>query len=100
VGQAPFNFQIGADIDKVRLRAPRTPSRELEVRLGNCEAEPVLVVPLAEAAANHGVTVVRGRLPATPGVHDLCLTFTQAGVDPIWGLDWVRLSPAGGRPHD
>ncbi|MBI2260932.1 MAG: family 20 glycosylhydrolase [Caulobacterales bacterium] len=94
VGQVPFNFQIGADIEKVRLRAPRTEAGELEVRIGNCEAEPALVIPLAGAAANHGVSVVRGELPATPGVHDLCLTFTQAEVDPIWGLDWVRLSPA------
>ena len=53
-----------------------------------------MVIPLAEAAANHGVSVVRGELSATPGVHDLCLTFTQAEIDPIWGLDWVRLSQA------
>jgi hexosaminidase len=100
VGQVPFNFQIGADIEKVVRRTPRTEAGELEVRPGGCEAEPVLVIPLTEAATNHGVSVVRGRLPATPGVHDLCLTFTRPGVDPIWGLDWVRLTPAGGRPHD
>ena len=100
VGQVPFNFQIGADIEKVQVRAPRTEVGELEVRVGSCDAEPILVIPLAEAAANHGVSVVRGQLPATPGVHDLCLTFTRAGVDPMWGLDWVRLSPAEGRPND
>ncbi|MFN3931540.1 MAG: family 20 glycosylhydrolase [Brevundimonas sp.] len=98
VGQVPFNFQIGADIKNVRLRAPRTPAGELEVRVGGCEAEPALVIPLAEAARNDGVTIVRGRLPAAPGVHDLCMTFTQAGVDPIWALDWVRLTAAEGRP--
>jgi len=97
VGEVPFNFQIGADIEKVRLRAPRTPSGELEVRIGDCEAEPVLVIPLEATAANPGVIVIRGRLPATPGVHDLCLTFTQTEVDPIRGLDWVRLSPAESR---
>jgi hexosaminidase len=100
VGQVPFNFQIGADIEKVQVRAPRTEAGELEVRIGSCEAEPALVIPLAEASTSHGVSVVRGQLPTTQGVHDLCLTFTQADVDPIWGLDWVRLSPAEGRPHD
>ena len=93
MGQVPFNFQIGTDIEKVVLRAPRTEAGELEVRIGSCEAEPALVIPLAEAAANHEVSVVRGELPAMAGVQDLCLTFTQAEVDPIWGLDWVRLSP-------
>ena len=93
VGQVPFNFQIGADIEKVVLRAPQTEAGELEVRIGSCETEPALVIPLAGAAANHGVSVVRGELPAMPGVHDLCLTVTQAELDPIWGLDWVRLSP-------
>ena len=97
IGQVPFNFQIGADIDKVRLRPPHSEAGELEVRLDSCEGSPVLSISLAEAAADNDVTVVRGRLPATAGRHDLCLTFTQRAVDPMWGVDWVRLSPAGAR---
>ena len=33
VGQVPFNFQIGADREKIMLAKPRTPEGELEVRL-------------------------------------------------------------------
>jgi hexosaminidase len=97
VGQVPFNFQIGADIDKVRLRPPHSQAGELEVRMDSCEGAPVLSVSLEAAAADNGVTVVRGRLPAAAGRHELCLTFTQRTVDPMWGVEWVRLSPVAER---
>jgi hexosaminidase len=97
IGQVPFNFQIGADIDKVRLRPPHSEAGELEIRLDGCDAEPVLSLSLEQATTDNGVTVVRGRLPARTGRHDLCLTFTQHAVDPMWGVDWVRLSPIGER---
>ena len=97
VGQVPFNFQIGADIEKIRLRPPHSAAGELEVRLDGCDGAPVLSLSLAEAAARDDATVLRGALPATAGVHDLCLIFTQASPDPMWGVDWVRLAPAGER---
>ena len=98
VGQVPFNFQIGADRDKIRLGAPRTPHGELEVRIDGCEGEPALILPLAEAAGNDGITTLSGELPARAGQHDLCLKFTQKELDPMWGVDWVRVSdPAAKR---
>ena len=36
-----------------------------------------------------------GELPAMEGRHDLCLRFTQHELDPMWGVDWVRIG--GGR---
>ncbi len=94
VGQVPFNFQIGKDIEAIKLKPPRTPAGELEVRLDGCEGEPVAVLPLAAAADNDAVTV----LPAVPlsssrGPHDLCFTFTQRTLDPMWAIDWVQLAP-------
>jgi hexosaminidase len=94
VGQVPFNFQIGKDIEAIRLKPPRTAAGELEVRLDTCEGEPIAVLPLAPAADNDAVTV----LPAVPlsssrGPHDLCFTFTQRTLDPMWGIDWVQLAP-------
>jgi len=97
VGQVPFNFQIGADREKVVVHPASTPAGELEVRLDGCEGPPALVIPLAEAARSDGVTVVRGVLPPAPGRHDLCLTFARQGIDPLWGVDWVRLSTGGVR---
>jgi len=94
VGQVPFNFQIGKDIEAIRLKPPRTPAGELEVRLDTCEGEPIALLPLAPAADNDAVTV----LPAVPvsssrGPHDLCFTFTQRTLDPMWAIDWVQLAP-------
>ncbi|MGA0545057.1 family 20 glycosylhydrolase [Brevundimonas sp. VNH65] len=94
VGQVPWNFQIGAARDNIRLAAPRTPEGELEIRAGGCDGAVVLVLPLTTAAADPGVTVLNGDLPALEGRQDLCLRFTQHQLDPMWGLDWVRLSPA------
>lgn len=100
VGQVPFNFQIGADRDRIRLATPRTPEGELEVYVGVCEGQPALIIPLAEAAANDGITTLTGRLPARAGRHDLCLRFTQRALDPMWGVDWVRLSDPSARRED
>ncbi len=94
VGQVPFNFQIGKDIEAIKLNPPRTLQGELEVRLDGCEGEPVAVLPLAPAADNDAVTVLPAvPLPSSPGSHDLCFRFTQRTLDPMWAIDWVQLAP-------
>jgi hexosaminidase len=97
VGQVPFNFQIGDAIKEIKLQQPATPAGELEVRVDGCGGERIAVLPLATAAGNHGVT----KLPAAMfqprmGKHDLCFTFTQRGLDPMWVLHSVELSSASG----
>ena len=98
VGQVPFNFQIGRDIEAIHLRPPHTPHGELEVRVDGCESEPLAVLPLAPAAGNDAVTVLPPIVlpPAVlslKGPHTLCFTFTQRTLDPLWAIDWVQLSP-------
>jgi len=94
VGQVPFNFQIGRDVEAIRLRPPQTPAGELEVRLDGCDSAPLAVLPLAPAAGNDAVTELPTvALPAPSGTHSLCFTFTQRTLDPLWAIDWVQLSP-------
>lgn len=94
VGQVPFNFQIGKDIESIRLNPPRTRAGELEVRLDGCEGEAVALLPLASAADNDAVTVLPTvTLPRSPGVHDVCFKFTQRSLDPLWAIDWVQIAP-------
>jgi hexosaminidase len=94
VGQLPFNFQIGKDIEAIKLNPPRTLQGELEVRLDGCEGEPIAVLPLAPAADNDAVTVLPAvPLTGSPGPHDLCFRFTQRTLDPLWAIDWVQLAP-------
>jgi hexosaminidase len=90
VGQVPFNFQVGAERDRILLAKPATREGELEVRLDTCDGERVAVLPLAPAVANSGVTQLHAALPPRPGRHDLCFTFTRSSVDPIWAIDWVQ----------
>jgi hexosaminidase len=92
VGQIPFNFQIGKDAAGIPLPKPRTPDGELEVRVGGCEGEPALSIPLAPAVSSYALTP----LPATPlaaqgGARDLCFSFTRAKLDPMWVLESVTL---------
>jgi hexosaminidase len=94
VGQLPFNFQIGKDVEKIRFRPPATPAGELEVRQGSCEGAVVATLPLAPAKS-HGVTVLKGPIAGAAG--DLCFTFTQKSVDPMWAVDRVTLIAGG--PH-
>ena len=94
VGQVPFNFQIGKDIDQIKLNPPRTAAGELEVRLDACEGEPVAVLPLAVAVDNDAVTVLpQAPLTGVHGQHELCLRFTERTLDPMWAIDWVEITP-------
>jgi hexosaminidase len=95
VGQLPFNFQIGKDIESIKFRPPATPSGELEVRIDGCDGERIAVLPLATAAAGPEATALApAPIAARSGRHDLCFTFTQKGVDPEWAIRDVGLVPA------
>jgi hexosaminidase len=94
VGSAPFNYQLGDVAKSIPLPPPQTPDGELDVRLDGCEGPILAALPLAPAVANTGLTTLRQPLPATPGAHDLCFTFTRAKLDPMWLLDAVDLGTA------
>ena len=92
VGQVPFNFQIGDDVNKIPLRAPATAAGELEVRIDDCKGERIAVLPLAPAVSNYAVTTLPPvDIQPRSGKHDLCFTFTQKSVDPMWAIDSVAL---------
>jgi hexosaminidase len=92
VGQVPFNFQIGQDAEAIRRGDAQTAAGELEIRTGDCAGEPVARVPLAEAAASDGVTVIGPvRIAPQAGRGDLCLRFARPRIDPIWTLAWMAL---------
>jgi hexosaminidase len=93
VTRLPFNFQLGADAAKIALALPTTPDGELDVRADGCTGEPIAALPLAPAVRRHGVTVLSGALPAMPGRHDLCLSFTERRLDPMWVVGSVELEP-------
>ena len=95
VGQVPFNFQLGKDVDSIVLHKPASPDGELEVRLDRCDGERIAVLPLAPAVANFAVT----RLPPAAisprsGRHDLCLTFTAHTLNPMWAIDAIDINGA------
>jgi hexosaminidase len=91
VGQLPFNFAIGDDINKIRFPPPATAAGELEVRRDGCDGPLIAKVPLLPATNSSGVTSVHGSIAEQSGTHDLCMTFTQKGIDPFWVLDRLTL---------
>jgi hexosaminidase len=92
VGQLPFNFQLGHDVESIHLLPPRTAAGELEVRVDGCSGEPIAVLPLDPAVMNDAVTELPAvSLPRRSGRHDLCLMFTQRTLDPLWAIDWVQV---------
>lgn len=103
VGQVPFNYQIGDDIKTIPLRKPRSAAGELEVRIDGCEGEKIATLPLSAAAKSYAVTeLAPASIAKRTGTHDLCFTFTQAAVDPLWVLDAVQLvslADAAGGDH-
>ena len=90
VGQVPFNFQIGKDIEQIRFRPPETPDGEFEVRAG-CDGQRLAVLPLAAARTNPGVTRLIAPLEPREGNQDLCITYTARDVNPMWAVNSVEL---------
>jgi hexosaminidase len=93
VGQLPFNFQLGHDIDSLHFRTPATPAGEFEVRAGGCDGDRIAVLPLAPAQGNPGVTRLVAPLAPRPGKQTLCITYTAKGPEPMWALKSVELIP-------
>ena len=91
VGQLPFNFQIGKDLDKIRFRKPATPDGEFEVRAGGCDGNRIAVLGLAPARDNPGVTTLETAIAPGTDRTDLCITYTATGVSPMWALDSIAL---------
>jgi hexosaminidase len=96
IGQVPFNFQIGADIEKIPLRQGDV---TLEVFADSCAGELVAKVPLSAGVSSGAVT----RLPKItltptlaasapqPALQDLCFKFARPRVDPLWVIERVQL---------
>ena len=94
VGRLPFNFAIGADIDKIVYEKPATPAGELKVRRDGCTGPVIATVPMAPATGTSGDATLSASLDPQQGAHDLCMTFTQSGPDPFWVLDRLTLNRA------
>ena len=98
---APFNLQLGAELEKVVHRPAQAPEGEFQVRLDNCDSGELLgVAPLGAGATRLTLTVP---LPQVSGVHALCFVHAAGlKLDPIWGLYKVRLVTRAGaeKTHD
>ena len=93
-GGGAFNFEIGADAQKIRVGDARTAEGELEVRVGGCDGPVVTAQPLPAMPAGKLTNTLRAvALPAQPGRHDVCLRFARPKLDPMWALDWVEIRP-------
>ena len=91
VANYPFNFQLGNHPDPVIVDTPITAAGEFNIHLDTCDGPLVAALPLAPATKNDGVSILTGRIAATPGAHDLCLTFAQKAPPPQWALQDIRL---------
>jgi hexosaminidase len=92
VGQIPFNFQIGADAQKIPLHKPATPDGEFEVRLDHCDGPPLAKASLTPALSNYGLTSLPPIEMKSGGKHDLCFTFTRSKLDPLWVIGSLELA--------
>jgi hexosaminidase len=93
VGQFPFNFQVGKDVEKIRFRPPATSDGEFEVRAPGCNGERIAVLPLAPARSNPGLTRLIAPIKPNRSREDLCITYTARGANPMWAVNRVELLP-------
>jgi len=86
-----YNFHLGLDDDKIRLRPPRGRDGELELHRDGCDGPLLASLPLPAASA--GPQTLQARFAAAAGSHDLCLYFSRRSPEPLWAVDTVRLLP-------
>ena len=91
VGQIPFNFQIGADAQKIPLPKPATAAGELEVHVDGCDKKLFASASLEPAESNYGLTRLPPIVLGLTGTHDLCFRFTRSKPDPIWVIGSLEL---------
>lgn len=92
VAPLPFNYEIGADVAKIRIGDARTAAGELEIHADSCDTPVLMTLPLAAAANSTRATRLPAQaLPRLAGRHDLCLRFARPRLDPLWALDWVEI---------
>jgi len=92
VGRLPFNFAIGADVNKIAFEKAATPAGELKLRRDSCDGPVIATIPLARAATTSGDATVSSAIEPQTGMHDLCVTFAQPGRNPFWVIDRLTLS--------
>ena len=93
VGQVPFNFQLGSDIDHVKIPAPATAAGEFRVHAGSCTGPTLATLPLTPALGNPGLTRLLAPMPLRQGNETLCIDYAAKGPNPLWTLDSVELVP-------
>jgi hexosaminidase len=94
VGQLPFNFEIGAEAQKIRVGNSRGSEGELEVRVGGCESPVQATQAVAPIPSNAWTnTLPPITLLAQPGRHDVCVRFARPRLDPMWVLHWLEIKP-------
>ncbi len=93
LARLPYNFQLGADADKVVLRAPHTRYGELQVHSDTCDGPLLAEVSLRPDTAAQRPQALTAVFAPQAGVHALCLYVSRRGVDPLWVIDTVQLVP-------
>ncbi|NVJ98011.1 MAG: family 20 glycosylhydrolase [Alphaproteobacteria bacterium] len=92
VGNLPYNFQIGDQINDVQLKAPQTEAGEIVVYKNSCDAgEEITRLPLAPALESYGLTTLKAALPSVSDAEKLCFHVAASHYEPLWAIDRVRL---------
>ncbi|WP_286829646.1 MULTISPECIES: beta-N-acetylhexosaminidase [Kordiimonas] len=92
VGNLPYNFQIGDQINDVILKEPETDVGEIVVFKNSCDTgEEIARLPLAPATNSFGITTLTAPLDA-PDAKALCFHVAASHYEPIWAIDRVRLT--------
>ncbi len=90
--RTPFGFGLDPAHNFVVVHPPRSAGGEIEVRPDTCLTDPLAVTPLpAGGPGQHGEVTLT--LPPRSGRHDLCITFTGRGFEPVLAVDWVEVAP-------
>jgi hexosaminidase len=90
--RVPFGFGLDPAHNFVVVHPPRTGDGEIEVRPDTCLADPLAVAPLPPGRVGERGEVTL-TLPPRAGRHDLCITFTSRGFDPVLAVEWAEVAP-------
>jgi hexosaminidase len=98
LARLPRNVALAQDAHLIVRRKAATPYGEMELRIDRCSGPALTVVPLPDSATSPSTFALQAKLPATRGMHAVCILTTTSPHDPYYGVGRLQLHTADTAP--
>jgi hexosaminidase len=92
MARLPRNVALAQDAHLIVRRKASTPFGELELRIDRCDGPAFAVIPLPDPANSPSTFTLQAAVPASHGMHSVCVLTTTSPHDPYYGVGRMQLN--------